>query len=130
MSMDIANLVCRKLDKRLEALAQDYQLRFTRYVDDLTFSGSCIPNCFILKAKEIIVSMGFKLNSAKEQLCGRHQSQIVTGLCVNRSKVSVPRKMKRGWRVEEYVAYKFSVGGTEAQIKGRKAYVKHVQHAE
>lgn len=130
MSMDIANLVCRGLDKRLEALAQDFHLKFTRYVDDSTFSGRFIPRSFILKAKEIIVSMGFKLNSTKEQLCGRHQSQIVTGLCVNRSKVSVPRKMKRGWRVEEHVANKYGVDGAEAQIKGRKAYIRYVQQSE
>ena len=59
--------------------------------------------------------MGFKLNSAKEQLCGRHQSQIVTGLCVNRSKVSVPRKMRKGWRAEEYVAKKYGVAPDDLQ---------------
>jgi hypothetical protein len=38
--------------------------------------------------------------------------------------------MKRGWRVEEYVAKKFGAGGTEAQIKGRKAYITYVQQSE
>jgi RNA-directed DNA polymerase len=36
----LANLVCYRLDRRLTALATRAGARYTRYVDDLTFSGA------------------------------------------------------------------------------------------
>ncbi|WP_448636521.1 hypothetical protein [Pedobacter panaciterrae] len=38
-SPKLANLVARKLDFRLTALADKYKLSYSRYADDLTFSG-------------------------------------------------------------------------------------------
>ena len=40
----IANLVCLEMDKKLEKFASEFGYTFTRYADDLTFSGSGRPN--------------------------------------------------------------------------------------
>jgi len=94
MSTDIANLVCRKIDRRIEGLAPLFNTSYTRFVDDITFSGDYIPNSFIKMVKQIIAQSGYKLNSDKELLCGKHQSQVVTGLTVNRKKPKVPKKVR------------------------------------
>ena len=39
MSMDIANLVCRELDERMEGLAEKFGLKYTRHCDDINISG-------------------------------------------------------------------------------------------
>ena len=39
----LSNIIAKQLDKRLIGLSQRYNLRYTRYADDLTFSGDSIP---------------------------------------------------------------------------------------
>lgn len=37
--MDIANLVCRDLDLWIKSLAESFGIGYSRYVDDLSFTG-------------------------------------------------------------------------------------------
>jgi RNA-directed DNA polymerase len=54
MSTDIANLVMRRTDRRLRKLAKKFNINYTRFVDDISFSGKDIPTRFVIIAKEII----------------------------------------------------------------------------
>lgn len=94
----ISNMICRKLDSQLQALAKSGKCHFTRYADDITFSftstakhlpkdiveisedGRAIPG---RELEEIIKSNGFIINSEKTRLQHRTQRQMVTGLVVN-----------------------------------------------
>ncbi|QEU31511.1 MULTISPECIES: reverse transcriptase domain-containing protein [Pseudomonas] len=94
----ISNMICRKLDSQIQALAKSSKCHFTRYADDITFSFTCtekylpkdivevsedgraIPGCVL---EEIIKSNGFIINSEKTRLQHRTQRQMVTGLVVN-----------------------------------------------
>lgn len=103
MSSDIAILVCRNLGRRLEGLAARYNINYTQYIDDLSFSGPQIPLLLRTKIKEIIAQYGVKLNQEKELIRGRHEPQIVTGLTVNRKRPHQHRETKREWRAEEFI---------------------------
>jgi RNA-directed DNA polymerase len=134
MSSDIAILVCKKLGKRLEGLAKKYNIKYSHYIDDISFSGSIIPVSFKTKVKEIIAQHGFKLNSDKELICSRNKPQIVTGLSVNRKTLHLPRAIKRDWRAKKYIFKKYR--GTELteeerrkeeqKIQGRESYLRAV----
>ena len=95
-SPTITNIICEKLDYKLSRLAKAYGLKYTRYADDITFSG--MKNVFAEDGK-FCVSMrniiekeeGFKINTEKTRLCHRRMRQEVTGLTVN-SKINVSRK--------------------------------------
>lgn len=134
MSTDIANLVCRKIDRRLKQLALQYGIVYTRYCDDLSFSGQIIPDSFIKKVKDIIRSTGFRINKDKESLTGKHQLQIVTGLSVNLARPKVPRKIRRKLRAEKYIfnTYEFKTlpkqlhTKREQQIRGKIAYHNYI----
>ena len=134
MSMDIANLVCCHFDKRLEGLASKYNLKYTRYCDDMIFSGDVIPNSFISTAKNIISQTRFALNPEKEHLCGRHEAQIVTGLTINSRKPCVPKRIRRTWRKEKYLFEKYGLKNLPEelvqkkyqQIKGKIAYINYI----
>ncbi len=134
MSMDIANLGCRKIDKRIEGLTFQYGIKYTRFVDDITLSGNIIPKQFIMMVKHIIKQSGFTLTPNKEKLRGQHQSQIVTGLSVNRKNPKVPRKIKREWGTDKYVFEKYGFDNMpkplkvekEQQIKGRESYLDFI----
>lgn len=94
----ISNMICRKLDSQLQALAKSGKCHFTRYADDITFSftstakhlpkdiveisedGRAMPG---RELEEIIKSNGFIINPEKTRLQHRTQRQMVTGLVVN-----------------------------------------------
>lgn len=82
----LCNAVVLRLDNRLAGLARKHQLFYTRYADDLTFSGE-LSRAEMLKLRtvirHIIEEEGFKVNVAKTKLMGRGTRQAVTGVVVN-----------------------------------------------
>ena len=136
-STDIANLVFRKTDCRLKGLATKFGLEYTRFVDDLTFSGQNIPCRFINIVKSIVSDSGFRLNNSKEKLRGKHQPQVITGLVVKFKKPRVPRKKKREWRKDKYKFEKFGLATfsdedrskKELQLEGWSNYLNCIEKA-
>jgi RNA-directed DNA polymerase len=85
----IANLVAHRLDCRLSGLAADLDATYTRYADDLTFSGGpelarCSRRLTILLA-QITEEEGFHLNHSKTRVLRQSGRQTVTGIVVNAS---------------------------------------------
>ena len=89
----ITNFICLKLDTRLSELAKAYQLSYTRYADDLTFSSNnnIFKKDLIFKIKSIIADERFTVNNKKERLQTKSERQEVTGVIVN-EKLNVSRK--------------------------------------
>lgn len=79
----IANLICFTMDARLSGLARKNNLNYSRYADDMTFSGNKIGKKTIELIKKIILEEGFKLNLYKTKLLSQKNRQIVTGLILN-----------------------------------------------
>jgi len=83
----LANLSAYWLDKRLTGLAKSFGARYSRYADDLTFSGdeSLDPRLRVLiqLVEQIIRDERFHSNRQKRRVLRRHQRQIVTGVVVN-----------------------------------------------
>lgn len=86
-SPQLANLICFSLDRRLAAYAAAAGARYTRYADDLTFSGG--PELarrsqrLLTAVAAIVTQEGFALNPAKTRERRQHQRQSVTGIVVN-----------------------------------------------
>lgn len=83
----IANLVAYRLDCRLSALAAELDATYTRYADDLTFSGGpelarSAKRLTILVA-QIAEEEGFTLNFFKTRVQSQAGRQMVTGIVVN-----------------------------------------------
>ena len=83
----LANLSAFGLDVRLTGLARSFGASYTRYADDLTFSGPSrfrrsLP-VFIPLATKIIRSERFRVNRAKRKVLRSSQRQTVTGVVVN-----------------------------------------------
>lgn len=83
----LANLSAYSLDVRLSGLAAKYHLNFTRYADDLTFSGEArvLPALieFIPLTQQIIKSERFLVHRTKRKVLRNNQRQSVTGVVVN-----------------------------------------------
>ncbi|MBE2213013.1 MAG: RNA-directed DNA polymerase [Opitutaceae bacterium] len=83
----LCNAIAAKLDRRLAGLARKFGVAYTRYADDLTFSGDLdakITGRLLHHVGAIIQAEGFTINSAKTRILHRGRRQSVTGVTVNK----------------------------------------------
>ena len=90
----LANLSAFRLDKRLSGLAASLDVSYTRYADDLTFSGPTrlvrAANTLRRAVAEIVREEGFAVNDHKSMLATRAGRQRVCGVVVN-ERLNAPR---------------------------------------
>jgi RNA-directed DNA polymerase len=83
----MANLAAFRLDVRLTALARSWGGRYTRYADDLAFSGErgwgTGTSRLIDAVEAIVTDEGFRLNARKTGVMPRAGRQTLGGLVVN-----------------------------------------------
>ena len=80
----LANAAAYRLDCRLAGLARHLGANYTRYADDLTFSGDRHIRSLLLDAvPDIVTDEDFHLNVRKTRIMPAHTRQIVTGIVVN-----------------------------------------------
>lgn len=113
----LANLVCFRLDRRLAGLAAGYGARYTRYVDDLTFSGA--PRLgrgrFAELVTEIAEDEGFAVNGAKTTVTTSSRRQSVLGAVVN-TRPALPRAERDALRA---LLHNCATQGWSTQTRGR-----------
>lgn len=113
----ITNLVCRRLDARLSALAKKMGGTYTRYADDLTFSFPAEPERigrFLWWVDQIALQEGFVENTKKRRVLRRSSQQRVTGVVVNEHP-AIPRKDRR--RIKAVLA-NVKKNGLAAEARG------------
>ena len=67
-SPTISNIIAKRIDARLYGLSKSLKLRYSRYADDIAFSGEYIPSSLNLIVSSILIEEGFKLNHKKTKL--------------------------------------------------------------
>jgi retron-type reverse transcriptase len=94
----LANLVFLPVDLALQDLAKSWDCAYSRYADDIAFSGNAPFSKKHTKAvSEILKDWGFRTNYRKTRIIGGGGKQILTGLVVNTSGLP-PRQKRRRWR--------------------------------
>ncbi len=94
-SPKLSNLISFRLDYRLNGLAVKNNVSYSRYADDITFSGSTEVLKQIKKSVcRIIKEENLFVNHSKTKILIRGNPFFVTGLCVNNSLVTIPKKRK------------------------------------
>jgi RNA-directed DNA polymerase len=83
----LANLCAFRLDIRLEALAQSLGATYSRYADDLVFSGGRelerALDRFHVQVAAIALEEGFRVNTRKTRMMRAGVRQQVTGIVIN-----------------------------------------------
>jgi retron-type reverse transcriptase len=128
----LSNLVARKLDRRLAGMCAKHGWTYTRYADDLTFSGGREGELrmFIARVRHIVQEEGFALNSRKGRIQRASGRQQVTGIVVN-AKPGMPRDEVRRLRAILHAAKKTGLAAQnkenrpnfEAWLRGKIAYL-------
>lgn len=90
----VANLSLRRLDSRLAGLAEKFDGSYTRYADDLAFSGgrgmARRADAFVRAATAIVEDAGHSVNRLKTRVRPAGVRQSVTSVVVN-ERTNVPR---------------------------------------
>ena len=111
----LANAVCHDLDHRLTGLAPGG--RYTRYADDMAFSGPALPTRAAVEAE--LKMDGFELAADKWRLARAGRGLYVTGLSIeDRCRPRVPKETKRRLRQDLHHAEQ---RGLEPHL-GRRGY--------
>jgi retron-type reverse transcriptase len=134
----LSNQVARRLDKRLAGLARKLEVAYTRYADDLTFSGDAPLQArlgyVMARVRHITQDEGFAVNVTKTRALRRNTAQRVTGLVVNEHP-SISRKEIRRLRA---ILHRARFEGLDAQnrtghphfrawLRGKIAYLAMVR---
>ncbi len=118
----LSNIICERLDRRLLGLAKRFNVRYSRYADDMTFSS--MHNVyqedseFIKELHRIIEEQNFKINPKKTRLQKQGYRQEVTGIIVN-EKINVNRRYVKQLRAMIYSIEKFGIE------KAQKSFEEH-----
>ena len=127
----ITNMICDKLDYYLSRLAKRFNMNYTRYADDITFSSMHYvyrkEGKFMLELERIIREQGFTINESKTRLQKRGTRQEVTGIIVS-DKLNVTQKYVRDIRNILYMwdryGYNVAYGKFFPKYKEEKGHIK------
>ena len=122
----LSNIFMKEADNRISRYCMLHGIRYTRYADDLTFSGSFIAGDVISFVRKIFSEYGLLLNENKTKLMKRHQRQSTTGITVN-SFMNPSRKIRRKIRQIKYYINKYGITSHLNYIQNDKVnYIQHV----
>ena len=104
----ISNIILRSFDEKIGNYCDNLNISYTRYSDDLTFSGDFNVQEIISLVKDELRKYHFKLNYDKIKVIRNNNRQIVTGIVVNK-KLSIKREYKKKIRQEIYYINKYGI---------------------
>jgi RNA-directed DNA polymerase len=127
----LSNIYLIGFDDAISKFCNAQDIRYTRYADDLTFSGKSLIKerpikSFILSIEIELLKVGLRLNHDKIKIMSKDQRQIVTGIVVNEI-IQIPRTERKKIRLEVYYLNKFGLTEHLIRTENTKAnYIKHL----
>ena len=112
----ISNLILYDFDTKVGNFCREAGISYSRYCDDMSFSGEFEPGEVIRFVTETLRGMGFFVNRRKTVVIRQGQRQTVTGLTVN-ARLNTPPAYRKKIRQEMYYIRKY---GLEDHLQHRK----------
>jgi retron-type reverse transcriptase len=137
----LTNILCRRLDARLQGAAAKLGFTYTRYADDLTFSGPenmrKLAGKLLWRVRQIVVDEGFTPHPQKQHVMRASQRQSVTGIVVN-EKPTIERGTLRRFRATLFQVEKDGPEGKQwngnpnvlAALEGYAQFIRMVDPAK
>ncbi len=97
----LSNIVMYNLDRKISSYCRVEKIRYTRYADDMTFSGDFKPAKIIHFLKKELSKLNLELNYKKTKILRQNDRQNVTGVVVNQ-KIQIDRTTRNNLRLEMY----------------------------
>lgn len=125
-SPKLANLIAANMDYRIWNCVKKNGIRYTRYADDMTLSGTFDEKKLIKKIERIVSESGFMINDNKTRVRRKHQRQEVTGIVVN-EKLQLNKHVRRYLRKNAYYIKKYGLEDHLQHINETKSnYLYHM----
>jgi Retron-type reverse transcriptase len=125
----LSNLICAKLDIRLQKYCSKRDIAFSRYADDLTFSGNnrdTLKNIYSMVVK-IIEDEGYKVNISKTKFITPKSRKSVTGITIANEQLKAPRQLKKSVRSMIHKAIVTCDYNEIDKIRGNIAYISSIE---
>ncbi|WP_305263881.1 reverse transcriptase family protein [Nitrosomonas sp.] len=122
----LSNLVFKDLDRRLKEISDNNQIRFTRYADDIVFSGiDEFPTVIKDQISGLFKETCWKLSPGKEYFSERPKRLKVHGLLVHGEKA----RLTKGYR-NRIRAYKYLLNTGKIRSEDFDRVIGHIRYAE
>lgn len=115
----LSNVLYKQMDEELSSLALSKRLTYTRYADDMSFSGDKISITMIGAVSSIVRKYGLEINNAKTRRSGKTSRKIITGVSISSGKMTIPRSYKRQIRQKAHYMLQYGVGNHLKHIGSR-----------
>jgi retron-type reverse transcriptase len=128
----LSNVVCRNLDYSLRGLSNRFGATYTRYADDLTFSGRGDITTMIPLVTRAVNTHGFRINTRKTGVFRKGGRQRVTGIIVNQQTgVDRKKRMNLRARIHNIKTGKVPISDVNlAELRGHVSFVKMANQAQ
>ena len=133
----ISNAIMYSLDYMFTEIANELNAIYTRYADDIVFSGTLINEDF---KKEILSQLRLDLlqaNLSKTKLITQNRRVIVTGIQISNGILRLPKSKRRQLRMEAHIFAKHGIENmpyfdgnyeqTFARLIGKLNYWKFIE---
>jgi RNA-directed DNA polymerase len=122
----LSNIYFKKADDIIISHCLANDIKYTRYADDLSFSGEFDETEVITLVDKTVTSFGLSLHPDKIKVMKRHERQTVTGIVVNEKPQVVFHKRNK-LRQDMYYIMKFGLQNhmIHKKIKN-KSYLEHL----
>lgn len=104
----ITNIIMYDFDEIVGSFCNEKGISYTRYCDDMTFSGDFDEKEVIALVKQELKKLGLFLKNRKTAVIPNTKRQTVTGIVVN-EKINLTKEYKRKIRQEVYYIKKFGL---------------------
>lgn len=121
----LSNLIFKEADALIADFCKQHKIRYTRYADDLSFSGDFDENELLDKVTKTIENLNLNLNKNKTKLMTPDKRQTVTGIVVN-DKPQVAFNKRNELRQAMYYIKKF--GLDEHSVYKEIKQINYLEH--
>lgn len=122
----LSNLIMRPFDSNISKYCTENKIRYTRYADDLTFSGDMNISELLYVVDRELKYFGLRRNTKKLKVMRSGTRQIVTGIVVNEVQ-QLSREYRLKIRQEVHYIQKFGLNDHLAHSKEARAnYLIHL----
>ena len=123
----LSNIILFDFDCQIGKYTNELNVRYSRYADDMTFSGDFVPGQIIGVVKKHLNDLGLKLNQNKTRTRYQSQRQEVTGIVVN-EKMQLSKEVRKKIRQELFYIKKYGLD-SHLQYSGnqRGNYLAHLK---
>ncbi|NHQ68912.1 reverse transcriptase family protein, partial [Elizabethkingia miricola] len=103
----LSNLILMKFDDTIANYCKEKSIKYTRYADDMAFSGSDFDKEILIKlVQSELNKVDLKLNKSKINFMKQNVPQVISGVLVNK-KIQLPKEIRNEIRNTMYFITKY-----------------------